>query len=326
MLKKKSLETYYAISSRYDINQKKIITCIAETDGQDFFEFIASFEKIVDTEISSLMKKIKGYNFTASELRDLTDKFSLDIAQTITSILTENNLTFNDVDFICVENPSLGHDLTADISKFLFKKLQIPVICDLNTDNFSDYFKLIVKSKSLKQSLVINLDENFEIYKVNDAVSYLDSTLGYSILRFLSLYCNVSPEQVSYLISQGEVDQAIVNKLLKVDNLEQLQKDLINLIMLSQITTEDKLKTAFAVIKSLLLKNLAEFDKGTNIVLIGSTSLIEELNQSLKEIFENVYFVKNQSQRQLTLLNEQLAFLGAKKYAVENYNNGVKIS
>jgi hypothetical protein len=96
--------------------------------------------------------------------------------------------------------------------------------------------------------------------------------------------------------------------------------------MLSQITTEDKLKTAFAIIKSLLLKNLAEFDKDTNIVLIGSTSLIEELNQSLKEVFENVYFVKNQSQRQFTLLNEQLAFLGAKKYAVENYNNGVKIS
>lgn len=326
MLNKKNIDTYYAISTRYDINHKKIITCICETDGQTFFEFIASFEKIVDNDISSLMKKISGYNFTAKELRELTDIFCVDIIQSITSILTENNLTFNDIDFISIENPSLGYGIDADLSKFIYKKLQIPVICNLDISNYSELFKLTAKQKENNESLIINLDENFEFYKVNDKVSYIGSSLGYSTLRYIALYCNINEDEISYMISQGEADSSIIKRLSEVESLEQLQKDLVNQLMLTNLEAKDKIKTAFEIVKPMLLKNLSKFDKDTNIVLIGNTSLVEELNQSLKEIFTNIHFVKNQSQRQNSLVNEQLAFIGAKKYSVENYNNGVKIS
>jgi len=326
MLKNKKLETYYVVSSRYDLNQRKIITIISETDGNHVFEFIASFEKIIDLELLSLLKKVKGYSFDTKELATLRIELASEMTQSIKSILTENNMELNHVDCIAIENPELNTDIAVDLATHIQQKLRIPVIFNIDLTDNSEFLKVLAENKKVENGFIINLDENFEIYKLNSTVSYIETSLGYSILRYLALYLNLEQENIAYLISQGEVDESILNKLKSAKTLENLQKELINSIMFSKIKTEDKLKTAFFVIKSLLLKNLAEFDKNSNIMLIGNTGMIEELNQALKEVFENVVFLKNQSQRQYTLLNEQLAYIAAKKHVLENYNNGVKLS
>ncbi|HAG52396.1 MAG TPA: hypothetical protein DCL21_01265 [Alphaproteobacteria bacterium] len=326
MLKNKKLETYYVVSSRYDLNQRKIITIISETDGQHVFEFIASFEKIIDLDLLSLFKKVKGYSFDVKELATLRADLANEMNKSIKSILTENNMESSHIDCIAIENPELNSDISLDLATHIQQQLNIPVIFNINLNNNTEFLKVLAENKQIDSGFIINLDENFDIYKLNSKTSYIESSLGYSILRYLAMYFNLEQDNVAYLISQGEVDEGIINKLKTVETLEILQKDLINSIMFSKIKTEDKLKTAFFVIKSLLLQNLAEFDKNSNIMLIGNTGMIEELNQALKGVFNNVVFLKNQSQRQHTLLNEQLAFTAAKKHVLENYNNGVKLS
>lgn len=326
MLGKSKMQTYYTISSCYNQNEKKLITSLCETDGSDFFEFIASFEQILDQELTSSIKKLKGYSFSAKELAELKDKLTQATCLSIKSILNENNIKQDDIDFICLEHVNIADGFKLNISTHLYNEFNIPVIFNQDLTDQETFLKKLASSKNIEEGLIINLHEDFDIYKLNNNVSKLDTSIGYSVLRYLVLYCNIDDNQISYLISQGEVDQSIINKLKDIDSLELLQKELINLIVFSKISTGDKLKTAFFAIKSLLLKNLAEFDSNTHIMLIGNTSSIELLNQVIKEKFENTTFLKNQSQRQNTLKNEHMAYLGCKKYVIEDYNNGVTLS
>lgn len=326
MLKANKTETYYAISIRYEAKNKKIIAIICETDGLKQFEFIASFEKIVDKQITALLKKIKGYEFSAIELSELTESYSNVIIGSIKSILAENNIKSDEIDFICLENLNIAKNCNIDITSIIKNTLNTPTIYNISLEDSTNFLQVLANNKNIETQVIINLDDNFEVYKSNDKAHLIAESIGYSVMRYLSVYLNVEEDKIAFLASQGSADQAILNKLTKIEKIEELQKELINLIVFSPIETKDKLKTAFIVIKSLLLKNLAEFDTNTKIMLIGNTALIEELNQDLKDIFENIEFLKNQSQRQETLINEHMAYLAAKKHGSENYNNGVKLS
>tara|TARA_Y100001960_G_scaffold333771_1_gene440876 strand:- start:3383 stop:4360 length:978 start_codon:yes stop_codon:yes gene_type:complete len=325
MLGKSKTDTYYAISARYNFEQRKVVAIICETDGIEKFEFIASYENTVDPEILSLLKKAKGYGFSADEITELKEKYTKTLEKTIKSILAENNIDSNDVDFICLDNLEVAKNCKIDIASSVFKQLNIPVIYDVDLEDKSEFLQVLTNSKS-GADILINLDEDFEIFKINDTAHLVDKSIGFSSLRYLAVYLNVERDQISYLIAQGTADEALINKLANIEKLEDLQKELINLIVLSKLSTEDKLKTAFMVLNSLLLKNLGQFDMDSKIMLIGNTTLVEELNQNVKSVFENVEFLKNQSQRQDTFTNEHMAHLATKKYALENYNNGVQIS
>lgn len=326
MLGQNKTDTYYAISARYDKLTKKIITVLAETDGATKFEFVASFDKIVDSEISSLLKKARGYSFAIAEVNQLTASYSQEISLSIKSILTENNIKLTDIDFINIENLALDENFKLDIATPIFQEFNIPVIYNIDLSDNSEFLIQLAKTKNIDKGVLINLDQNFDIYKLNSKAHLVSETLGFSILYYLAMYLNIEQDQLSHLIAQGSIDEGIINKVSKIEKLEDLQKELINLIVFSSISTQDKLKTAFVIIKSLLIKDLAEFDNHSKIVVIGNTTLVEELNQEIKEIFEHVEFLKNQSQRQDTLISEHMLYLAAKKYTVENYNNGVKIS
>lgn len=326
MLGKNKTETYYTISVRYEATSKKIITILCETDGADNFEFIASFDKLIDPQASSLIKKAKGYSFSTTEVEELINFYSADVKQSVNSILTENNIKLTDIDFICLENLTLDDKFKADIASPIFKEFNIPVIYDLDLTDNSKFLKTLANTKNFESGIIINLDQNFDIYKLNSSAHFISETLGFSVLRYLTMYLNIEADKLAHLIAQGQINEGIINSINKESNLESIQKELINLIIFSTISTEDKLRTAFSLIKYLLLKNLAEFDKTTKIMLIGNTGLLEELNQALKDVFENTEFLKNQSQRQDTLINEHMAFIGAKKYTLENYNNGIKLS
>ena len=326
MLGKNKSETYYAVSSHYNTVERKLVTTLIETNGDEFFDFIASYEKILDNDLTAAIKKVKGYSFTATELYDLKKSLSKATIESVNSILTENNLSLDEIDFIGLEHLTIADDFKLNISTLIYDHFKIPVIFNLTLDSKNEFLKLLANNKGLKEGLIIHLDENFNIYKLNKSVSHIDQSMGFSVLRYLALYSNVNPEKISYLISQGEVDEAIINKLSTIDNLESLQKELINLLVFSKLSIEDKLRTAYFAIKSLLLKNLAEFDNNTPIMLIGNTCTVELINQAVKEKFENIRFLKNQSQRQCSFECEQLAYLACQKYTVEDYNNGVKLS
>lgn len=326
MLGKNKSETYYVVSSHYNTVERKLITTLIETNGDEFFDFIASYEKILDNELTAAIKKVKGYSFTATELKDLKQKLAAATIESVNSILTENNLPLSDIDFIGLEHLNIADDFQLNISTLIYDHFKLPVIFNLKLDDKNSFLKLLANNKGVNDGLIIHLDENFDIFKLNNSVSHIDQSMGFSVLRYLALYSNINPDKISYLISQGEVDEAIINKLSTIENLESLQKELINLLVFSKLNTEDKLRTAFFTIKSLLLKNLAEFDNNTPIMLIGNTCTVELINQAIQEKFENIRFLKNQSQRQNSFNCEQLAYLACKKYTVEDYNNGVKLS
>lgn len=326
MLGKKEAQTYYAITTRYDQTSKNIITILAETDGTQEFNFIASFEKTLDAELQSQVKKLTNYSFSAQEITSVVQDFSAEISLTIKSILAENNIPQGDIDFICLENLALGTDFTADIATPVFKALNIPVIYNLDLSDNSEFLQRLALARNIEEGVIINLDQAFDIYKLNSSSHLVAQSMGYNILHYLSMYLNIATDEIAHLIAQGQVDEGIINTVSQIKNIEDLQKELTNLLVFSSISNEDKLKTAFSVVKDLLLANLTQFDKNTQFMLIGNTTLVEELNQALKEVYEEVHFLKDQSQRQNTLINEHMAYLGAKKYMLEDYNNGVKLS
>jgi hypothetical protein len=325
MLGKNKIETYYAIAIRFNLEQKKIIATICETDGNQVFEFIASYEKIIDNEITAKLKKVKSYGFSTSELATLSITYQQTIEKTISSILTENNMSINDIDFVCFENMEIEKNCHIDIASKVQKTFNIPIITNQELDDKSEFLKTLANSKQQVSNIIIDLKDDFDIYKINEKAHFIEKSIGYSIIEYLKMYLNIEHDKLAYMIGQGSADSAIINKASKIESLDILQKELVNLIIFSKISTEDKLKTAFEIIKNELLIKLSQIDKNHTIMLIGNTALVEELNQSIKESFTSVEFLKNQSQRQNTLLNEQMTYLSAKKYSNES-NNGVKIS
>lgn len=318
---KQDKQSYYIIASRCDLKLNKIITTLTESNGADNFNFVASFELPIEKTQLSNIKKTTLYNFQTTEFDEIYHYVLTTTLTSIHSILKENMVDLKDIDFVCFEPVRFGMHFELDISKQLHSQLKLPVISHSNQQNL-DFFKAL----SINNEPVLNLESTFEIFNFKNQTVEKIELIGFSLLESIAQYYNIEQNQISINIYKGQINEGILSKLGELDENSDLEKSILQTIIFANITPEDKLKTAFYIIKQLLHETLQHY-KTDSIILIGRNEFLLEVNEDLKELFDMVIFLNNNEQRQNTLLNEQLAFVSATKYAgLNNDNNGVKIS